>query len=119
MFGGCSKLHFLLAAFIAILSPYHVLPQVSSFETNGQVYAAPAFALPLPATATVAASGRAHLVWVFESAKQHVQHAIIGNSCVGLSIQVWRAGTDFEITYRPTSYKSCSNCDRAPPVLAA
>jgi len=120
MLGRFYKSHFLLAAFIAFLSPHYVLPRLSSFETTGQLYAGPTFTQPLPATATVTASSRVHQAWVFESAKHHVHHAIVGNACVpSPSTQVWRGGIESKVAYRPKSYKSCSNCDRAPPVLAA
>src|SRR5262245_53186145 len=108
MFGRFYKLHFLLAAFIAFLSPHYVLPQLSSFDPTGQVYAAPTFALPVPATVTVSAS-RLHPAWVFESAKHHVDQAIAGNYCLAAAVQTSRGGPEFGVTCRPISYKFRSN----------
>jgi hypothetical protein len=119
MFGRFYKLHFLLAAFIALLSPHYVLPRLSSFETTGQLYAAPIFALPVPATVTVTASSRVHQAWIFESAKHNAHHVITGNYSVSPAVQISRGDTEFGIICRPISYKLLSNSDRAPPASAA
>src|SRR5262245_27036870 len=118
MSGRFYKLHFLLAAFIAFLSPQHVLPRLSGVETTGQLYATPTFA-PQPASATVTASSRAHQAWFLESTRHNAHHTIVGICSVPPAIQIWRNGPEFGVTCRPSPFKSRSNCDRAPPALVA
>src|SRR5262245_25407337 len=99
MFGRFFKLHFLLAAFIAFLSPHYVLPRLSSFETP-KFLAAPGFVLSVPTAATANASSRTHQTWVIESAKHGTLHATARDRCIPPAIQTWTAGSEFGVTYR-------------------